>query len=204
MNGSTYSAGQSRSAKRRLPFRVLALALVASGAAAQTGTPGDLKIFVLRGEGGINRIALGLVPDLVVEVRDSRDLPVEGAEVVFRAPATGPGGTFQGQPEYRARTNADGQTAALGFVPNSVEGRFQLVVEATAGDRKGQTVVNQINSARDIATTVDTPKRRSRKLLLWSLIGGAAAAAITIWATWDSTPSTVTLTPGLVTVGPPR
>lgn len=182
----------------------LILLLATSESRAQQAATPELRVFVLRGEGGVNRIALGLVPDIIVEVRDSNDFPVDGAEVIFRAPVGGPGGTFKGDREYRARTNADGQTAALGFIPNNIQGRFQLEVEAVSGERRGRTVVNLANSAKDVPSTVDTSKRRNRNLLLWGLIGGGAAAGITIWATWDSSPNTVTLTPGAVSIGVPR
>ncbi|MBL8237975.1 MAG: hypothetical protein JNM66_11180, partial [Bryobacterales bacterium] len=53
----------------------------------------SLRVLVLEGANAINSIPNRSATFPVVEVRDENDLPVEGAEVVFELPATGPGGT---------------------------------------------------------------------------------------------------------------
>lgn len=164
-----------------------------------------LKIFVLTGENGVNRLTLGLSAQTVVEVRDQNDLPVTAAEVVFTLPATGPGGDYGGQKQFRTKTDNQGQAAPAGFRPSGT-GRFQIRVEATAGGRTGSAVINQINSERAIATTYEEPKRRTKRWVLLSLIGAGATigAVLATRGSGSSDPISIVLAPGPVTVGGPR
>lgn len=182
--------------------------------AAAAGAPGSapnrqgpLRIIVLVGDGAVHRIPLRLFTDPVVEVRDSNDLPVEGATVVFTLPAEGPSGTFSGQRAVTARSDAAGQAGAYGFASNQTAGKFVIDVKATLGDRQGQASIRQTNSMQAIASTIDKPKSKVKK---WLLISGIAAGALvaTLLATRGGTPApvppTVVLRPGTISVGGPR
>jgi hypothetical protein len=165
---------------------------------------GTLRIFVLEGQGAVNSIPRHTATMPVVEVRDENDKPVEGAEVVFELPATGPGGFFPGQQRTkRSETNLQGQAAAA-FAPNTIAGRFTIRVTATAGNRTGHAAITQTNSL-----AAEQPEVK-RKFGRWKILAVAAAGAAVlgiVLATRGSngaasTP-TITLTPGPPSFGGP-
>jgi hypothetical protein len=168
--------------------------------------PQKLTVLVLQGQGAVNFIPDQRATTPVVEVRDQNALPVEGAEVNFTLPASGPGGLFStGQRTAKLRTNADGQAAAP-FTVNGEVGTFQIQVAATFGDRAGSAVISQSNSLRaaeKAAKAVARPWYRSWKF--WAVVGGAGAAVAIVLATTvgGSSAPTVTITPGSPTVGHP-
>lgn len=163
-----------------------------------------LKIYVLSGDGAIHRPAVTALSDLVIEVRDLNDLPVEGAEVRFVLPETGPGGTFRGAPTYTTRTNSSGQAVAAGFESNGIEGRFQIVVEARSGERMGRQIVNNANSFRAGSFREDRPRKLTKRLLIIGAIAGAATAGLFLALRNDSSSGTASLTPGAVVIGASR
>ena len=170
---------------------------------------GGLKINVVQGEGARNSIRgrTGVSP--AVEVRDEEDKPVAGAEVVFQLPASGPGGVFHGWMRMQtARTNAQGYAAASAFTPNDQEGRFNIKVTATQGNKSASTVIAQINVQNGAQAQ---PARGSRKWI-WALVGlglaGAIGGGVAASRNGDSEPAAatnpVTITPGPVAVAGPR
>ncbi len=167
-----------------------------------------LKIFVLEGAGATNSLVTQEPSMVVVEVRDQNDRPVEGADVTFELPSTGPGGTFAGGSFVRTtRTNAQGQ-AGVTYAPNPQVGRFDLKVSAKLGDRTGGAVIHQ---ATGIGTPATDERRRAGKLggkKLALIVGAAAAAGVAILlvtrgSSSSATPPTITLTPGTPTFGSP-
>ena len=159
---------------------------------------------MLEGQRSINNTTrhIGIQP--VVEVRDQNDRPVEGATVVFRLPPSGPGGTFPGNsPTFTSRTTVQGQAAASGFIPNDLQGRFDIHVTATLQNHTGETTISQTNSTNSLSLQPPPPVSYWKKHKYW-LIGGAAAVAvgITLALTLGSSKSTntVTITPGQVTI----
>src|SRR5260370_11729297 len=109
------------------------IAVLSAPAEAQQAAKA-LKIVTLQGEGAVNDIKTKTITEPVVEVRDSRELPVANAEVVFQLPAMGPGGMFPDRGRVlTTRTNGQGQAAAAGLLPNNETGRFNIKV--TAGSR---------------------------------------------------------------------
>ncbi len=56
---------------------------------------------VLAGNGEMNDLERRVMAPLVVQVLDQNDRPMEGAEVVFRFPISGPGATFTGWKKFR-------------------------------------------------------------------------------------------------------
>jgi hypothetical protein len=170
---------------------------------AQLPTVQSLKVLVLEGERSVNNTArhIGIQP--VVEVRDENDRPVEGATVVFRLPISGPGGTFPGKsPTYSAGTNAQGQAAASGFVPNDELGSFDIHVTATYQNRTGETTISQTNSANNLSLQGPTVKKRPlwRNKYVWIAASAAVVTVVLVLTLGHSSSQTVTISPGPVVI----
>lgn len=167
-----------------------------------------LRIRVLEGEGAVHNIQTGSVAPLVIEVRDSNENPVEGAEVTFELPTSGPGGDFPGQQlTQTTRTNYQGQAGWTGFRPNNRQGRFQVRVKAVLGNQTGHISVNQRNSLEEFATKEVEKKRpwylSKRALIIYGL-AGAGIATWLVLRDGNSSSSQVTVGVGPVVIGPPR
>lgn len=177
------------------------------GSLPETQLPaGSLRIVVLEGAEAINSIPLMRSVAPVVEVRDDRDMVVEGATVEFRLPASGPGGTFPGNRTFfSVRTNAQGQAAAP-FIMNTLPGKFDIAVTATAGNREGRAVIRQTNSGGTYAGPPLPKTPVFKRKTTWILIGAAAAGVVTWLVLRDSGDSTgpVVIRPGGPVVGGPR
>jgi len=193
------------------------LAPLAALEAAQAPTSQSLTIAVLDGEGAVNNLKTGTVTLPVVEVRDVSLRPVAGAEVVFRLPESGPGGSFAGGgTEARSKTNVTGQARAPEFVLNKTEGQFFIEVTARLADRAGSTRITQSN-------LVNPPppgkSAKNGKGTFWRVLGVAGGGAITVGLIMlmrggDShdhvvvnnpgNTTTIVLTPGAPSVGGPR
>ena len=172
----------------------------------------SLKILVLTGEQEMNDLERRVMATLVVEIRDQNDRPVEGADVTFRFPASGPGATFRDEKVTNTvRTNVQGQAQATGWSANSLVGPFTVNVTATYGNQMGQGTVHMLNVTR---VTDDMTKDRKRKRAWWAsrkwqfLMAAGAGAAITgiVLAARGSgsaaaTPPTITISPGTITIG---
>jgi len=180
---------------------------------ALTAAAQDLKIVTLQGEGAVNDIKSKTVTEPVVEVRDSRELPVADAEVVFQLPAMGPGGMFPDRGRVlTTRTNGQGQAAASGLLPNNETGRFNIKVTAGSSGRTASAIIAQSNS-RDLGASVRSANRsKSRKWKILAVVGGAAVAGGVYAATrgGSSAPTpppvvpAISVTTGPVTVGGPH
>ncbi|MGH9657837.1 MAG: hypothetical protein ACRD96_04780 [Bryobacteraceae bacterium] len=170
---------------------------------------GGIKVLAVQGEGAINSIRTKTATPIVVEVRDDKDQPVAGAEIVFQLPAAGPGGVFHGwMRNQTARTNEKGQAGTSGFAPNDEEGRFNVKVTATHGMKTAGLVVGQSNGRGNGGAQARTSRKG-----LWAtlailggagLIGGVVAASSGDNGTVTTPKIPVTITPGAVTVGGPR
>ena len=172
----------------------------------------NLKTFVLSGEGEMNDLERRVVAPVVVEVRDQNDLPVEGADVIFRFPATGPSGSFTGgKLTQTIRTNAQGQAAATNWTANNQVGPFKINVTATYGNQMGQTAINMFNVTRITDDMLkDRRKKRpwyaSRKWQILMGLGAGAAVTGIVLATGNgngaaTAPPTITISPGTVVIG---
>src|SRR5713226_8256728 len=118
------------------PALFLLLVYVSVWSAPTAAQPQTLKIVTLQGEGAVNDSKTKTVTEPVVEVRDSRELPVADAEVTFQLPAMGAGGMFPDRGRVlTARTNGQGQAAATGLLPNNETGRFNIKVTAGSSGR---------------------------------------------------------------------
>jgi len=191
---------------------VSALALpaqqVPSGASSLTAQKqGALKISTLEGEGAKNNTRTRTAVAPVIEVKDSDDKPVSGAEVVFQLPAVGPSGAFNGWLKSQTvRTDEKGVATVTGYAPNTEQGRFNIKVTASSGAQTGSAVIAQSN--------VDGPAAGGKKSNGWwkvALVAGGAAAVIgiAVAAKGDNTAAAAAKTPvsisaGGITVGTPR
>lgn len=189
----------------------LALPLAAQQAAprVQPGTPQTppeaakqgptaLKIVVLEGEGARNDLRSGTAVAPRVQVLDENGRPVADAEVVFRLPMEGPGGSFHGWVKTQTvRTNAEGIAAASGYAPNDLEGRFNIRVTAKAGTQEASAVIAQANVRGSGANG-----RSSRKWWILAAVGAGAGAAIAAAASGNGSDGVAVTTPITITAGP--
>ena len=168
--------------------------------AAQKPAGFELSIGVIEGNNAVNSIPLLRSVMPVVEIRDTNDFPVEGATVVFTLPAEGPGGRFVGDNiTLSARSDVHGQASAP-FIMNVVPGKFQIRVNATAGNRLGQAFITQTNTTGNYSGTAIPKRSWTSRWSTWAIIGGVAAAVTVVLVTHKSNSSsssqTVTMTPG--------
>lgn len=173
-----------------------------------TGT-GGLKILVLEGQDGVNNIRAPMAMNLVVEVRDDNDRPVEGATVSFQLPLMGPSGGFEGGVRNKdATTNIQGQ-AAVSYTPNMELGRFTIQVKTMQGGRTGMTTITQQNSNTGEAVRTKSWFSRHKKIVIAAavaVVGVGLAVGLTRGGSksGSSGGGTVTITPGVPTVGGPQ
>lgn len=169
---------------------------------APPGTPGSgpaaLKIVVLEGEGARNDIRSGIAVAPKVQLLDENGRPVADAEVVFRLPMEGPGGAFHGWVKTQTvRTNAEGIAAASGYMPNDLEGRFNIRVTAKAGSQEAAAVIAQANVRGSGASG-----RSNRKWWILAAVGAGAGAAIAAAASGNGADGVAVTTPITITAGP--
>ena len=144
---------------------------------------------------------------LVVQVLDQNSRPVEGVDVVFSFPASGPGATFSNQQTSRAfRTNAEGQAAAVGWAANKQVGTFRVTVAASRGNEVGGAVISMTNVTRVVGDGKEKRKSwwssKKAKIGLVAVAAGVVTAVILL--TRDSNGTTITASPGSPTIGGPQ
>jgi hypothetical protein len=147
--------------------------------ASQLPVEQNLKILVLAGNNEMNDLQRNVMAPLVVQVLDQDDRPMDGAQVVFRFPITGPGAAFAGnKAAATVRTNSGGQAAATNWMANGQVGTFDVHVTASYGNQIGETTLKMSN-----VTRIEEVKKPSKGKSLWShtwfkvaVIGGAALA----------------------------
>ena len=165
---------------RRL-FQILAILLVVPQLALPQAAPlrtepatalptiQSLRVIPLAGDGEMNDLKSKVMAPVVVQVLDQSSRPVEGADVVFRFPLEGPSAAYpDNQNSQRARTNADGQAAATGWMANSQVGEFQVRATASRGNEFGEAVITMIN----VADIMSEPRRSGRRRW-WKSRGGS-------------------------------
>lgn len=170
-----------------------------------------LKVRVLQGNGAVNNIETGNITPPVVEVRDENDAPVEGADVVFHLPTSGPGGIFSDQKfVFATKTNSQGQARCARFKPGAQVGHFEISVSVSLAGRTGHAVLHQSNSEKEFA--VEAPHKSTLARKKWWIIAGCATAGVVVGAviathsgsSSSSTSSSYTISAGSITFGPPR
>lgn len=190
----------------RVVAMTLLCAMLAQGFTLQAQeiaqAPGKIRIVIVEGEGAINNVRQRVAREPIVQVEDENRKPVAGAAVTFLMPNQGAGATFaNGARSLTVVTDAQGQAAARGLRPNSVNGQYQVRVNAVHQGRADSIVISQTNAFAAAAAA-----GISMKLIAILAIAGGAAAAGAVVATrgnGSSTPSTV-IVPGTPSVGGPR
>jgi hypothetical protein len=115
---------------------------------ARAQEAGGLGVVVVAGQDAVHDLATGQITLPVVEVRDAQGSPVEGAEVRFVSPLSGPSGTFYGAMHAATiRTDAAGRATADGFMPNGETGSYAIEVTAEHQGRQGAASIPQNNFA---------------------------------------------------------
>jgi hypothetical protein len=206
--------GNTRRIKRWLPYLLTGLLGLPMDVIAQEPGPDTVqsfKVIPLSGNQGMNDLERKIMVPLVVQVVDQSDLPIDGAEVVFRFPLDGPSATFPGQKTSQTfRTNADGQAAAIGWAANNKVGTFRVQVTASRGNELGTATISMTNATRIIGTARTQEKHRwSSK---WAKIGIAAGAAgivvaiilVTRGSGSKTSATVITATPGSPAIGAPQ
>jgi len=169
----------------------------------------QLTIVVLDGENAINDLHANTVAGAVVEVRDTFDRPVPDVDVTFELPANGPGGFFgDDRTLEHAVTNARGQAAMTGMVAAKDAGRFAIRVTAQMDGKTGGATIHQMNSAVPVKQSVVSHSSHRWKWIAVTAAGGATAGALLILTSGHGSappiPTTVTFTPGPITVTGPK
>jgi hypothetical protein len=173
----------------------------------------SLKIRVLAGGNEQNDLGKHVMAPLVVQVVDRDERPIEGGEVVFRFPVSGPGAAFaDGKTSQTARTNAEGQAAAVNWMANGQVGKFEVHVSASYSNQVGETTLSMINVTRIIEQTAKNKPASwwSHKWVKVAVIAGVAALVVGIVlattggsSSSGGSTSTVTIAPGSPSVGAP-
>jgi len=174
-----------------------------------------LKILVLAGKDEANDLSTKIMAPVVVQVIDQNDRPVEGAEVIFRFPISGPSAVFSGgKTSQTVRTNGGGQAAAMNWFANDQTGRFDVHISANYGNQVGETTFQMINAAKVERTRSVAKKNPSWFAPKWVKIAvvaaGAGIVAGVILGTRGgksssaATTPTITITPGSPTIGGPH
>ena len=215
--------GNARRIKRWLPYSLAGLLVLPPNVSAQgpapapQGTPvtqpatvQSLRIIPLSGNQGMNDLERKIMVPLVVQIVDRSDLPVDGAEVVFRFPLNGPGASFAGEKSSQTfRTNADGQAAATGWMANGKVGMFQVQVTASRGNELGSATISMTNVTRIVGSARTSGKRWwSSKWAKIGIVAGAAGVVVAIIlvtrGSGSKSPTVITATPGSPTIGAPQ
>lgn len=204
------------------PFSLLLIPLLISNLLAPSAvaqTAASIAIVVVAGEGAINNVNERVTRDVIVLVEDQSHKPVTGAAVSFFLPNEGPGGTFpNGTNSLTTTTNEQGRAAARGIQFNNQAGPMPIRVSASYAGRTASLIINQSNVltgtssvGRGIGGGAGGGMSKTTKILIIGAIAGAGAAAGLVLGGRgsSSTPAaaplpTITLTPGVVTVGGPQ
>jgi hypothetical protein len=194
---------------------IIAITYAAPPAGAQTPEPKQLTISILEGEGAINNIRQRTAREAMVQVQDENHKPVAGVAVTFFLADHGASGVFaNGSQSMTVLTDANGQAAMRGMVPNQMAGKMEIRVSARLGNLNADAVITQTNAA---GAAVAGGAAISGKVIALIVVIAAGAAVGAIVATHGgssssntttipsgpTTPAVVTITAGTPTVGHP-
>lgn len=98
---------------------------------------------------------------LEVAVRSASDAPVEGVDVTFGAPGSGPSGTFEGGVvSATVRTGADGHAVAPAFTANTTPGSYTVSAATPAADGSASfSLANTAVGATSVVAAGGTPQQ---------------------------------------------
>lgn len=177
--------------------------------AIATVPDGPRKLVVLQGMNAFNNISTKSATEPVVEVRDERDLPVRGAEVLFELPTKGASGLFPEKSlQLRTRTNEQGQAVGSGFLPNNIPGKFEIHV-TTGKASQAAVFIPQRNVVddRDAARIHASTWRRKRTWIGLGISAGASVGLILAMRSGNGSAAagaggnSLSITPGPINIG---
>jgi len=184
------------------------------GSPAWAQAPAGLQIIIVEGEGAINNVKQRVNREPIVQVEDENHKPVAGAAIIFFLPNDGPGGTFaNGSSTLTTTTNAQGQAVARGIRFNNQPGSMQIRVSASFAGQTASAIITQTNVLGLAATgaSVGGLSLATKLLIIGAVVGAGVAAGVVIanhggnsGGSTATPPSTITITPGTVTVGGPQ
>ena len=182
-----------------------------TGLPAWAQNPASLQIIIVEGEGAINNVKQRVNREPIVQVEDENHKPVAGAAIIFFLPNDGPGGTFaNGSSTLTTTTNAQGQAVARGIRFNNQAGSMQIRVSASFAGQTASVIINQTNvlGVTTSGASVGGMSLATKLLIIGAVVGAGVAAAVIIanhggGGSNPTSPSTITITPGTVTVGCP-
>jgi hypothetical protein len=204
------------------PFSLLLIPLLVSNLLvppAEAQTAASISIVVVAGEGAINNVNERVNREVIVLVEDQNHKPVSGAAVSFFLPNEGPGGTFaNGTNSLTTTTNEQGRAAARGIQFNNQAGPLPIRVSASYAGRTASIVINQSSvltgassAGRGIGGGAGGGMSRTTKWIIIGAVVGAGAAAAVLLSNRSSSSAppaptlpTITITPGIPTVGGPQ
>lgn len=192
-------------------FSILLLLINFMGLPASAQNPVGLQIVIVEGEGAINNVKQRVNREPIVQVEDENHKPIAGAAVIFFLPNDGPGGTFaNGSSTFTTTTNSQGQATARGIRFNNQAGSMQIRVSASFAGQTASAIISQTNVLGVAASgaAVGGMSLGVKLLIIGAVVGGGIAAGVAIANRGGSSPppnpTTITITPGTVTVGGPQ
>jgi hypothetical protein len=182
----------------------------AGSVTASAGTPHQLHVVILDGEGALNNIKERTAREPIVQIQDENHKPVSEAAVVFLIQGNGgssAGGAFaNGLTSFTTTTGADGIAKAPGLAPNGVAGSFTIVVTATVAGITATSLIHQVNVAGGGIHPVKLLQQQSvlhpHLIAITGVVAGVAAVATVVAVTSTGTSPTSIVT-GSTTVGAP-
>lgn len=173
------------------------------------GQDRPLRVLVVEGDAEILRPNQRVAPEIIIEVDDADNKPVEGATVTFFLPTQGAGGTFaNGTNTLNARSDSMGRATAYGMHANDKTGVFQIRVSVSYRGQTANTTLTQ--SIVPGTASGKTGGGMGFGTKAWIILGicGAVVAGAVIAATHKSSSSSpntgIVITPGSPTVGAPQ
>jgi hypothetical protein len=171
----------------------------------EAGVIKALNIVIVEGEGAINNVRQRVAREPIVEVTDENKKPVAGALVTFMLPGNGPSGVFaNGTNTLTATTDNAGRVVARGIRLNNQPGSMQVRVSVSHQGLSASTSFTMTVAAAAAGIGAGATA-------LWVILalGGAAAIGAAVYASQSggsggTMPSSIGVTPGTPTVGPPR
>jgi len=190
---------------------ILLLLINFTGLPAWAQNPAGLQIVIVEGEGAINNVKQRVNREPIVQVEDENHKPIAGAAVIFFLPNDGPGGTFaNGSMTFTTTTNSQGQAVARGIRFNNQAGSMQIRVSASFAGQTASAIITQTNVLGLAASgaAVGGMSLGVKLLIIGAVVGGGIAAGVVIanrgGNSTPANPTTITITPGTVTVGGPQ
>ena len=165
---------------------------------------GGLRIVIVEGEDAILNVRQRVAREAIIQVEDENRKPVAGALLTLTAPRQGASVVFgNGLNNITLTTDEFGRAVVRGMRPNGAQGKFSIRITAVKDNLKGSAEW-QVSNVAGAAAAGGV----SAKVIALIAAAGAGAAAGAIAATrgngGPAAPPPTVISPGTVTVGPPR